>query len=286
MSAPDAGINGAGMTGAGSAAGSVPGRGLRQMPFRGGGFVVTPRRWAAWVFFGVTIVIWQIAVARGAIDALFLPDPKSIALALRDIAVEGELWTHLTQSLGRFALGWSLGTAAGVVAGFAMGLSSLTRAVTLPAVSALFPIPKIALLPLFILWLGIGEASKIATIALGVFFPTAIATFSAIDGVPRNLVRMGQSFNMPWLAIVTKIVLPGALPGILAGFRITTSIALLLLVSAEMIGAQYGIGAFILLAGNLMLTDQLLAGVVIVSVLGLTFSMILAAIERRFLHWR
>ena len=91
---------------------------------------------------------------------------------------------------------------------------------------------------------------------------------------------------MPWLAIVTKIVLPGALPGILAGFRITTSIALLLLVSAEMIGAQYGIGAFILLAGNLMLTDQLLAGVVIVSVLGLTFSKILAAIERRFLHWR
>jgi ABC-type nitrate/sulfonate/bicarbonate transport system permease component len=97
---------------------------------------------------------------------------------------------------------------------------------------------------------------------------------------------MAQSFNLPWRSILWKVVLPGALPGILAGFRITTSLALMLLVAAEMIGAQYGLGAFILLAGNLMLTDRLLAGVVILSALGLACSAILAVIERRCLRWR
>ncbi len=258
----------------------------RRMPFRGRGFVVVPKVWAPWVFFALVIAAWQIAVDRGAIEAIFLPSPRSIAAALYGNAIEGELRQHVTRSLGRLALGWSIGTATGLVVGFAMGLSSLARAVSLPTVSAFFPIPKIALLPLFILWLGIGEASKVATIALGVFFPTTIATFSAIDSVPRNLIRMAQSFNVPPLAILRKIVFPGALPGILAGFRITTSIALLLLVAAEMIGAEHGIGAFILFAGNLMLTDRLLAGVVILSVLGLTFNTIVTAIERRFLRWR
>ena len=142
------------------------------------------------------------------------------------------------------------------------------------------------MLPLFILWLGIGEASKVATIALGVFFPTVIATYSGIDNVPRNLIRMAQSFNLPWFSIVRKINLPGALPGILAGFRISASIALILLVSAEMIGAQYGIGQFILTAGNLMQTDQLLAGVVILSLLGLLIGTLLTRLERWVLRWR
>lgn len=155
-----------------------------------------------------------------------------------------------------------------------------------PFVSALFPIPKISLLPLLILWLGIGEASKITTIALGVFFPTAIATYAAIDAVPRNLIRMAQSFDMPAADVLRKIVLPGALPGILAGFRISTSIALILLVSAEMIGAEYGIGAFILQAGNLMLTDQLLAGVLMISILGLVVGTGLTRLEKRLLRWR
>src|SRR6185503_11553159 len=97
---------------------------------------------------------------------------------------------------------------------------------------------------------GIGEPSKVATIALGVFFPTVIAAYSACDQVPRTLIRMGQSFGLPARHIVWKILLPGAMPGILAGFRITTSIALLLVVAAEMIGAENGIGAFVLSAGN------------------------------------
>ena len=158
---------------------------------------------------------------------------------------------------------------AGVAVGFAIGLFNHARSVGITFISALFPIPKIALLPLLILWLGIGEEPKIATIALGVFFSTAISVYSGVDAVPRNLIRMAQSFNVPFATIVRRVIWPGALPSILAGFRITASIALLLVVSAEMIGAEYGIGAFVLQAGNLMQTDQLLAGVVILSLFGL-----------------
>src|SRR3546814_5387470 len=122
------------------------------------------------------------------------------------------------------------------------------------------PIPKIALLRMLLLCFGMGERTKVATIALGTFFPTAIATFSSVDGVPRTLIRMAQSFGVPTARIVWSVVLPGALPGMLSGFRISASIALILVVAAEMIAAEHGIGAFILLAGNLMRTDQLLAG--------------------------
>ena len=153
-------------------------------------------------------------------------------------------------------------------------------------VSALFPIPKIALVPLFIIWFGIGESSKIITLAFGVFFPTVINTVAGVDGVPRGLIRMAQSFNLKRWSIVTKIVLPGALPAILSGFRITTSTAIILLVAAEMIGADKGIGAFVLQAGNLYDTDNLLAGIVVLSAIGLCVSWVLGRLERVLLGWR
>ena len=174
----------------------------------------------------------------------------------------------------------------GLLVGFGIGLSTLARGVGITFISALFPIPKIALLPLLILWLGIGEEPKIATIALGGFFSTAISVYSGVDAVPRNLIRMAQSFNVPFHAIVRRVIWPGALPSILAGFRITASVALLLVVSAEMIGAEYGIGAFVLQAGNLMQTDQLLAGVVILSLFGLVVGKLINMLEARLLHWR
>jgi taurine transport system permease protein len=259
---------------------------VRPIAFRGGGFEIRPRWSAAIVFFVLLLALWEIASRNGWVSALALPPLSAIGQALVDLARSDAFWRNVTDSLFRIAAGWSLGTAAGLGLGVAMGIWSLPRAVGLPAVAALFPIPKIALLPLFILWLGIGEASKVATIALGVFFPTVIATYSGIDTVPRNLIRMAQSFNLPWPAIVWKIVLPGALPAILAGFRISASIALILLVAAEMIGAQYGIGQFILTAGNLMQTDQLLAGVVILSLLGLIIGVGLTRLERWVLRWR
>ena len=230
--------------------------------------------------------MWELAIRYGAINAILLPAPSAVGQALWQLGSDGTLWHHLGASLQRITGGWVLGTLAGLMVGCLMGIWSLPRAIGLPAVSALFPIPKIALLPLFILWLGIGEPAKFATIGLGVFFPTVIATYSAIDGVPRGLVRMAQSFGLSHAHIIRDVLLPGALPGILSGFRITASIALILLVAAEMIGAEFGIGAFVLQAGQLMQTDQLLAGVAVISALGLGIGAVLSRLERRFIAWR
>jgi NitT/TauT family transport system permease protein len=221
---------------------------IRPVEFRGAGFAPVAGRYAGWI--ALLAVIYQLAAS-------------------------GALWHHLSYSILRIGTGWILGTVAGVMVGFAIGLSALARGIGITFISALFPIPKIALLPLLILWLGIGEEPKIATIALGVFFSTAISVYSGVDAVPRNLIRMAQSFNVPFHAIVRRVIWPGALPSILAGFRITASIALLLVVSAEMIGAEYGIGAFVLLAG-----------VVILSLFGLAVGRLINWLETRLLHWR
>ena len=243
-------------------------------------------RYSGWIALALVIALWQFAGSAGWVNPLFLPPPSAIAVAICKLAMSGALWQHVSASVMRIGSGWMLGTVAGVIVGFAIGLSTLARGVGITFISALFPIPKIALLPLLILWLGIGEEPKIATIALGVFFSTAISVYSGVDAVPRNLIRMAQSFNVPFHAIVRRVIWPGALPSILAGFRITASVALLLVVSAEMIGAQFGIGAFVLQAGNLMQTDQLLAGVVILSLFGLAVGKLINMLEARLLHWR
>src|ERR1700761_4305485 len=258
----------------------------RPVAFRGAGFAPSLDRRAGWIALAAVIVVWQIASGLRWVNPLFLPAPSDIVRAIWQLAVSGTLWQHLGYSIMRIGTGWLLGTVAGVITGFAIGLSSRARGIGITFISALFPIPKIALLPLLILWLGIGEEPKIATIALGVFFSTAISVYSGVDAVPRNLIRMAQSFNVPFHAIVMRVIWPGALPSILAGFRITASIALLLVVSAEMIGAEFGIGAFVLQAGNLMQTDQLLAGVVILSLFGLAVGKLISVLEARLLHWR
>jgi ABC-type nitrate/sulfonate/bicarbonate transport system permease component len=260
--------------------------GTRPVAFRGAGFTPRAGKYSGWIALLLVIGLWQLAGSARWINPLFLPAPSAIAVAIYRLAVGGALWQHLSYSIMRIGTGWILGTVAGVIVGFAIGLSSLARGVGITFISALFPIPKIALLPLLILWLGIGEEPKIATIALGVFFSTAISVYSGVDNVPRNLIRMAQSFNVPFHAIVIRVIWPGALPSILAGFRITASVALLLVVSAEMIGAEYGIGAFVLQAGNLMQTDQLLAGVVILSLFGLAVGRLINWLETRLLHWR
>jgi NitT/TauT family transport system permease protein len=263
-----------------------PDAGTRPVAFRGARFAPASGRTSGWIALALVIGLWQLAGSLALVNPLFLPPPSAIARAIWQLAVSGALWHHLSVSVMRIGAGWILGTVAGVIVGFAIGLSSLARGVGITFISALFPIPKIALLPLLILWLGIGEQPKIATIALGVFFSTAISVYSGVDNVPRNLIRMAQSFNVPFYAIVRRVIWPGALPSILAGFRITASVALLLVVSAEMIGAEYGIGAFVLQAGNLMQTDQLLAGVVILSLFGLAVGKLINWMETRLLHWR
>jgi ABC-type nitrate/sulfonate/bicarbonate transport system permease component len=265
---------------------AASGTARREVDFRGGGFLDVPKPLYSWIAFAGILTVWQAAISLGWIDPVFLPSPASIVEALWQLTISGDLWRNLSISLVRIGSGWVIGSGLGVITGLVMGLTSSGRAIGMPLVSAIYPVPKIALLPLLILWLGIGESPKIVTIASGVFFPTVIATLAGVDGTPRNLIRMGQSFNLPMSAIIRKIILPSALPGILAGFRISVSIALILVVSAEMIGAQYGIGAFLLTAGNLMQSDDLMAGVVILSILGLVIGAGLTALERAFLRWR
>ena len=258
----------------------------RPVPFRGGGFSPRTSHFVGLATLALLMVLWWIAARRGLVSPIALPAPEEVFGALIDLARSGELARHLGASLSRLAAGFALGALAGIGIGFAIGLMSLARSAGLPLIAALFPVPKIALLPLFIVWFGIGEASKIATIAFGAFFPMAVATYGGVDGVDRSLIRMAQSFGLPTLSIVRKIVLPGALPAILSGLRIAASIAIILIVAAEMIGANTGIGAFILAAGNLMRTDQLVAGVLVLSALGLVIAGLIGAAERYLLRWR
>lgn len=260
--------------------------GDRTVPYRGGGFRPQPIGIVGPIVFAGLILVWEAGSRIGWISPLVLPAPSEAFEAFMELVTSGMLWKHLSASLQRLIVGWTCGTLLGVAVGFSIGLFSLARAGLMPLVSAIFPIPKIALLPLFIIWFGIGEGSKMATILFGTFFPTVIATYGGVDNVDRNLIRMGQSFGLTWMSVVRKIVLPGALPAILSGFRISASIAIILLVAAEMIGAEFGVGAYVLLAGSLMATDQLIAGVALLSIMGLTVAWLIGRAERYFLRWR
>ncbi len=258
----------------------------RPVPYRGGGF--RPRRvgWVGPVVFVALIALAEWGTRAGWIGNLTLPRPSDVAATLWEMALSGRLWLHLAPSLMRLFVGALIGVSAGVAVGLAIGLFTYARAALVPLVAALFPIPKIALLPLFVIWFGIDEMSKYALIAFGTFTPTVVATYGAVDNVDRTLIRMGQSFGLSWGSIVRKIVLPGAMPGILSGLRVSLAIAVILLVAAEMLGAEYGIGAFILEAGSLYDLERLFAGVVILSALGVGISFLIGVAERRLLDWR
>ncbi len=258
----------------------------RPVPFRGGGFRPRSNRWTGALVFVVLIVGLEAGLRAGIVSRLTLPLPSDVALTLWELAETGRLWDHLGPSLSRLAVGGSLGALAGIALGTAIGLFGLARAGLVPLVAAIFPVPKIALLPLFVIWFGIGEGSKYALIALGTFTPMVVATYGAVDNVDRTLIRMGQSFGLAWWSIVRKIVLPGAMPGILSGLRIGIAIAIILLVAAEMLGAQHGIGAYILEAGSLYDLERLFAGVTVLSVLGVATSAAIGWVEGRVLRWR
>jgi len=261
-------------------------RSQRVVEYRGGGFAPTHKKWVGlFVFVGI-IVFLETATRIGWITSLTLPRPSDVLATFVDLWSSGLLWKHLLPSLGRLLVGASIGATAGIGIGILIGLFSYIRAGLIPLVAAVFPIPKIALLPLFVIWFGIDETSKYALIAFGTFTPTVVATYGAVDNVDRSLIRMGQSFSLSWLSVVTKIVLPGAMPGILSGLRVSFAIAIILLVAAEMLGAEYGIGAYILEAGSLYDLERLFVGVTILSLMGLCISTLIGWLESWLLGWR
>jgi len=232
------------------------------------------------------LVLWEALTRTGWVPALFLPSPLGVLTAGFEMLRSGELLVHLGASLRRILLGFGLGALGGVSVGLAVGVFSLAEAVGTPLIAATFPIPKIALLPLLILWLGIGEASKVAVIMLGVFFPMAINTYAGVRHADRQLLRAAVSFGAGRWSVIRKVMLPSALPMIFAGLKLGAGTSLLLLVAAEMIAASSGIGYLILNAQNLMETTTLMVGIVLLSLLGLASHWLLTRLERAVLPWR
>ena len=258
----------------------------KPVPFVGKGFQPKSRQWIGYLVFVIIIFLVELGTTSGVISSLTLPKPSDVLETMIELYHSGLLLKHLVPSISRLILGSFIGISLGITIGTLIGLFSYIRSGLVPVIAAIFPIPKIALLPLFVIWFGIGEGSKYALIALGSFTPTVVATYGAVDNVDRTLIRMGQSFGLSWTSIVRKIVLPGAMPGILSGLRISLAISIILLVAAEMLGAEFGIGAYILEAGSLYDLERLFTGVAILSALGVTVSVLIGMLEQKVLSWR
>ena len=242
--------------------------------------------WVSAVSIICVLLLWELICASGVVSSLFLPAPSQILEALLVMLADGEIGISLAASMYRILLGFIIGSLIGLAVGLVTGTSALADKIGNPIVNALYPIPKIALLPLFILWLGIGELSKVTIIALGVFFPVAMNTYSGVKNVDTLLIKVAVSFNASWWKTMKSVVLPNALPMIFAGLRLAAGTSLLLLVAAEMIAAQVGIGALILHYGDLMITDKLMAGVIVLSLLGLVFNLLLQWLEKKAVPWK
>jgi len=253
---------------------------------RMGSWQKTYPNWVSVVSILCLLAIWELICQSGVVSSLFLPAPSAILSALLEMIADGEIGVSLAASLYRILAGFFIGSLIGLAVGLVTGTSALMDKIGTPIVNAIYPIPKIALLPLFILWLGIGELSKVTIIALGVFFPVAMNTYSGVKNVDTLLLKVAASFNASWWMTMKSVVLPNALPMIFAGLRLAAGTSLLLLVAAEMIAAQVGIGALILHYGDLMITDRLMAGVIVLSLLGLVFNLILQFVERKAIPWK
>jgi sulfonate transport system permease protein len=258
----------------------------RPVSFRGGGFVLQPRWPATIVFFAVVLVLWEMASRTGWVSTLALPPLSAVGEALMELIHSQSFWRNVTDSLFRIVVGWSLGTVCGLAAGAAMGIWSLPRAIGVPAVAALFPIPKIALLPLLILWLGIGEQMKVLTIALGVFVPIYLQTHAGLRAIEARYVELAQTVRLARVAFLRRVIIPGALPGFLLGLRFAVTGAWLALVVVEQINSTSGIGYMMELARTYGQTDVIVVGLVLYGLLGLVSDGAVRLLQRKALSWQ
>jgi NitT/TauT family transport system permease protein len=236
--------------------------------------------------------LWELCARLGLIDTRFFPAPSSIfAVGFQMLGPtsqypSGELWTHLSISLERIAIGFVLAVVPGVILGLAMGLFSPIRALIQPLIDATFPIPKIAILPLYILIFGIGETSKYAIIATGVFFPVLINTVAGVRDIDRIYLDVGKNFHASRLMMFTDIALPGALPLIAAGIKLGMGVGLLIIVSAEFVGAKSGIGYLIWSSWQVFQVEKLYVGLVVIAVIGFASAIALNWLERVLVPWK
>ncbi|TDR87336.1 ABC transporter permease [Enterovirga rhinocerotis] len=229
---------------------------------------------------------WEAAVSLGLASGRLMPPPSRILATLWALAASGELWTHVWATGWRVAVGFGLGAAAGIVLGVLSGASPLVRRLGDPTLQALRAIPSIAWVPLFILWFGIFEASKVALIAVGVFFPVYLGVMGGILSVDRKLVEVGRVFRLSPPALARRILLPAVLPELVTALRSGLGLGFMFVVAAEFMGASEGLGYLLVDGQQLGKPDQILAAIIAFALLGKLADSVLVALTGPLVRWQ
>ena len=241
------------------------------------------RRYASAV---ALLLAWEALSRAGVIPARTIAAPSAILASAWALTITGELPANLLVSLARVAAGFAIGSVLGVVLAALAGLSRLGEDVVDAPMQMLRTLPFLALVPLFILWFGIGELPKVALVALGTVFPVYLNLFAGLRGVDPKLVEAARVFGLGRLALIRRVMLPGALPSLLTGLRYALGVSWLSLVVAEQINANAGIGHMINDARDFLRTDVIVVGLLVYALLGLSADALVRAVERRALRWR
>ena len=232
------------------------------------------------------ILAWEAAARMGLIDTRFFPAPSAIFVSMISLAQSGDLLDNTWASLSRLMWGILVGGVPGVVIGIVMGLNRQFRAALDPLIAATFPIPKSALMPLALLILGIGEASKIFMVAVGVFYPVAINTTAGVLGISKVYMDVGRNFKASRWQLFTTIALPGALPIIMTGIKLGVGMGLVLIAVAEMVGAKNGLGYMVWSAWETFAVEQMYVSLFVIAMIGFLSTVILNEIERILVPWK
>lgn len=232
------------------------------------------------------LALWSVGSAAGFIDARNLSAPWTVVSTAGDLIAEGRLQSNLATSAQRALLGLLFGTAAGLALAIAAGLSRIGEGIIDGPVQIKRAIPSLALIPLLILWFGIGESMKVITIALGVFVPVYIHTHNGLRTIDGRYAELAETVRLSRTAFVRHVVLPGALPGFLLGMRFAVTAAWLSLVVVEQVNATSGIGYMMELARTYGQTDIIIVGLVVYGLLGLVSDALVRLVERKALSWR
>jgi sulfonate transport system permease protein len=251
-----------------------------------------PRRWvrlarpALGFVLPVTLAVaWEIIVRMGWASGRLAPPPSVIFATFVDLARTGELQTNTLVTLGRVAAGFFIGAGVATIIGAAAGYSPLVRRLVDPSLQALRAIPSIAWVPLFILWLGIFEASKVTLIAVGVFFPVYLGLMGAIQSVDRKLVEVGRAFRLSDIEMVRRILLPAVLPAYVLSLRSGLGLGWMFVVAAELMGASEGLGYLLTDGQELGKPAEIVAAIVAFAIVGKTTDWLIALVAAPFLRW-
>lgn len=229
---------------------------------------------------------WELAVWLGLSNGRLVPPPSKIFATIVELAQSGELVRHIAATLGRVFAGFGLGVIAGTLLGAVSGYWSLARRLLDPTVQALRAIPSIAWVPLFILWLGIFETSKVALIAVGVFFPVYLGVMGAILTVDRKIVEVGRIFRLSGPAMIRRILLPAVLPAYVVALRVGLGLGWMFVVAAEFMGASEGLGYLLIDGQQLGKPAQIVAAIVIFAILGKATDWLIEIIFAPLLRWQ